>query len=282
MRVWSGLARAVARLGSPVACGRGFAWSVGLCAIVLVGVLGGCASRTPAPVFGWDENAPAPEGYYRVQRGDTLGEVAERLKLKFATLARWNELEPPYKIISGGLLRIVPPDGGGQVAGAPAAKAGKAEAAANPAADREPDSAEHAPADSAKVGSSRNGSRLRWQWPLRGPIRQTFVRGNRTRSGIRIGGKPGAKVLAAEAGEVVYSGSGLKGYGNLIIVRHNKNYLSAYGFNRRLLVPEGGQVKRGQVVAEVGQAAGGAWLLHFEIRNKGTAVDPLVYLPKAR
>jgi lipoprotein NlpD len=81
---------------------------------------------------------------------------------------------------------------------------------------------------------------------------------------------------------VVYSGSGLKGYGNLIIVKHNKDYLSAYGFNRRLLVKEGERVKRGQIVAEVGQASGGEYLLHFEIRRDGKAVDPLVYLPGAR
>ena len=80
---------------------------------------------------------------------------------------------------------------------------------------------------------------------------------------------------------MVYSGSGLKGYGNLIIVQHNKNYLSAYGFNRRLLVREGDRVKRGQAVAEVGQT-GGDWLLHFEIRKNGTPVDPMGYLPKSR
>ena len=81
---------------------------------------------------------------------------------------------------------------------------------------------------------------------------------------------------------MVYSGSGLKGYGNLIIIQHNKNYLSAYGFNRRLLVQEGVRVKRGQAVAEIGQAAGGEWLLHFEIRKNGNAVDPLGYLPSTR
>jgi lipoprotein NlpD len=86
-------------------------------------------------------------------------------------------------------------------------------------------------------------------------------------------------VLAAEGGTVVYSGSGLKGYGNLIIVKHNNSYLSAYGFNRRLLVSEGATVKRGQGVAEVGQASDGKYRLHFEIRRNGTAVDPLKYLP---
>ena len=89
-------------------------------------------------------------------------------------------------------------------------------------------------------------------------------------------------VVAAEGGKVVYSGSGLKGYGNLIIVKHNNNYLSAYGFNRRLLVKEGEQVSRGQTLAEVGQVPGGDYLLHFEIRKNGTAVNPLAYLPGSR
>jgi lipoprotein NlpD len=112
-------------------------------------------------------------------------------------------------------------------------------------------------------------------------VKQTFRKGDRTRQGIRIAGRLGQPVLAAEAGDVVYSGSGLKGYGNLIIVKHNDKYLSAYGFNRRLLVKEGERVNRGQRVAEVGQASSGAYLLHFEIRREGTAVDPLDYLPRS-
>jgi lipoprotein NlpD len=99
---------------------------------------------------------------------------------------------------------------------------------------------------------------------------------------VRIAGRAGQPVAAAEGGTVVYSGSGLKGYGNLIIVKHNNEFLSAYGFNRRLLVKEGQRVQRGQSVAEVGQAAGGEYLLHFEIRRNGVATDPLAYLPKAR
>jgi lipoprotein NlpD len=117
---------------------------------------------------------------------------------------------------------------------------------------------------------------------VKGKLVQTFRSGDRTRQGIRISGRAGQAVDAAESGTVVYSGSGLKGYGNLIIVKHNKNYLSAYGFNRRLLVSEGERVERGQNVAEMGQLAGGGYLLHFEIRKNGAAVDPLRYLPRMR
>jgi lipoprotein NlpD len=257
--------------------------------LALVGmVLSGCASQTPAPVFGWDETAPAPEGYYRVKAGDTLSEIALALKIDSAKLVLWNDLKPPYKIVSGRLLRIVPP---GEGAAAPAvvhtrgAGEGRTPTAGGKAgsAKSAKDSPKVADAGPSKAAGGAGGSAaLRWQWPLQGPVRQTFVRGDRTRAGIRIAGRSGDQVKAAAAGSVVYSGSGLKGYGNLIIIQHNKDYLSAYGFNRRLLVQEGARVKRGQAVAEIGQAAGGDWLLHFEIRKNGNAVDPLGYLPSTR
>jgi lipoprotein NlpD len=123
---------------------------------------------------------------------------------------------------------------------------------------------------------------LRWQWPLSGRVVHGFRAGDRTRQGVRIAGRAGQPVAAAEGGTVVYSGSGLKGYGNLIIVKHNSRYLSAYGYNRRLLASEGDRVKRGQQLAEAGQSADGQPLLHFEIRRDGVAVDPLVYLPASR
>lgn len=262
--------------------------------VCLIGALSGCASQTPAPVSGWDEKAPPPEGYYRVKAGDTLSELAERLKLDFASLVRWNSLKPPYKIVSGRLLRIAPPATGGEgatvstepvpaAAGAEGEPAGGQRQGSAKAPKAAPSAATAMP---TKVPSDTRvpatGSGLTWQWPLKGAVKQTFAPGDRTRSGIRIAGRPGDQVVAAEAGSVVYSGSGLKGYGNLIIVKHNKNYLTAYGFNRRLLVREGDQVKRGQAVAEIGQGAGGDWLLHFEIRRNGTAVDPLGYLPRSR
>jgi lipoprotein NlpD len=274
----------------PLAAYRG----LGLIPLLLgFGVLvSGCASQTPAPVFGWDETAPAPEGHYRVKSGDTLSEVALALKIDSANLVLWNDLKPPYKIVSGRLLRIVPP-GQGAVAPAVVGTRGAGQGSASAVGDKggstkpvkdSPKGAEAKPDTAAdKPGGDAGGSSaLRWQWPLKGPVRQRFVRGDRTRAGIRIAGRAGDRVLAAEAGTVVYSGSGLKGYGNLIIVQHNKNYLSAYGFNRRLLVREGEHVKRGQAVAEIGQTAGWGWLLHFEIRRNGNAVDPLGYLPSPR
>jgi lipoprotein NlpD len=119
-----------------------------------------------------------------------------------------------------------------------------------------------------------------WAWPLDGVVLQAFRAGDRTRQGLRIACRPGEHVRAAAPGQVAYAGSGLKAYGNLIIVRHNNKYLSAYGFNRRLLVAEGNEVKRGQALAECGEGAEGVHLLHFEIRRDGVAVDPIPYLPR--
>jgi lipoprotein NlpD len=113
-------------------------------------------------------------------------------------------------------------------------------------------------------------------------VLQGFRAGDRTRQGLRIGCRAGDAVRAAAAGHVVYSGSGLKGYGNLIILKHNKTYLSAYGFNRRLFVREGDSIKRGQAVAECGQGPQGAYLLHFEVRRDGASVNPILYLPSRK
>ena len=129
------------------------------------------------------------------------------------------------------------------------------------------------------MGARRETSRINWEWPLNGALLQTFRATDRTRQGIRIGGRAGEPVRACADGIVVYSGGGLKGYGNLIIIKHTDQYLSAYGFNRSLLVKEGEHVTRGQTIAEVGQGPEGTHLLHFEVRRNGTAVDPLAYLP---
>jgi len=278
----------------------------------------GCGTKGPAPVGSREDYGPAPQGYYRILPGDTLSTVAARQHLAMDNLARWNGLEPPYGIRAGKLLRLEPPDQERKVKRtepaiviveeSPPTKSvqskssmqntAKAKAiptksksvakasvtkrdakAATKASSAKGRTKTTAKAASAKGGAKAAASGLNWRWPLQGRVAQTFNRGDRTRQGIRIVGRAGAKVSAVEAGTVVYSGSGLKGYGNLIIIKHNNKYLSAYGFNRRLLTTEGARVKRGQSVAEVGQPAGGDYLLHFEIRRDGTAVNPLDYLP---
>ncbi|MGA7980733.1 MAG: peptidoglycan DD-metalloendopeptidase family protein [Chromatiaceae bacterium] len=218
--------------------------------------------------------------------GENLYRISAQRGLDYHTVARWNGIRPPYRLYAGRLLRIAPPDGTVKPApreanpepkaspGVPAARAKPAQtvAAVKPLRTAPP----------AAARKERAVGGLHWIWPLHGKVVQTFRPGDRTHQGIRIEGRRGEMVVAAEGGKVVYSGSGLKGYGNLIIVKHNNNYLSAYGFNRRLLVKEGEQVSRGQTLAEVGQVPGGDYLLHFEIRKNGTAVNPLAYLPGSR
>jgi lipoprotein NlpD len=236
-------------------------------------LLAGCGSRGPAPVSSLEGYGPAPKGYYRVLPGDTLSEIAERRRVPLDTLARWNGLQAPYPVYAGRLLRVEPPTAAPRAVGAGPTVARAGGAPEGRAADAKP---------AAKRGGKAAASGLDWRWPLRGRVVTTFSGGDRTRQGIRIAGRAGDKVRSAEAGTVVYSGSGLKGYGNLIIVKHNNDYLSAYGFNRRLLAAEGARIERGQNLAEVGRAPGGQYLLHFEIRRGGTAVDPLDYLPVSR
>lgn len=119
-----------------------------------------------------------------------------------------------------------------------------------------------------------------WQWPAKGDLIGTFAQGDGTRRGIAIGGSPGQPVVAASSGEVVYSGAGLVGYGELIIVKHSDTLLSAYGHNRKRLVREGQRVTGGEKIAELGESGTSGPKLHFEIRERGVPVDPMRYLPK--
>ncbi|MBK1707208.1 hypothetical protein CKO40_22405 [Halochromatium glycolicum] len=247
--------------------------------LLLAMVLAGCGARGLAPVV--DRGyGPAPPGYYRVRPGDTLSEIAERKRIRMSRLAAWNELGPPYPLYAGDLLRVAPPPGGARnrperraaVSGTTAKKrrqgAGSTKAVARSA---------------VKPGSAASASGLDWAWPVSGRVVQRYHASDRTRQGIRIAATTGAPVLAAADGTVAYSGSsGLAGYGNLIIVKHSPRYLSAYGFNRRVIAREGERVRRGQQLAEVGQSADGQPMLHFEIRRDGATVDPLLFLPATR
>ena len=252
-----------------------------IAAVLAVALLSGCGSTGPAPVDSRDGFGPVPEGYYRIHSGDTLYAIAFRNGLDVKTLARWNRIESPFRIYSGRLLRVEPPDGNSTAKRPESVKSSKQgrSTTAKTTAKAVPTGVS---SGSKSAGVKASSSGLNWRWPLDGRVTQTFRGGDRTRQGIRIAGKSGQNVLSSEAGTVVYSGSGLKGYGNLIIIKHNNDYLSAYGFNRRLLVKEGERVKRGQGVAEVGQMSGGDYLLHFEIRRDGKAVNPIDYLPRSR
>lgn len=236
-----------------------------LCACLVLArplLMSGCASSGSYSESGWSGKGRVPKGYYRVQKGDSLGEIAKRRRVTTKQLIRWNRLKPPYPLRIGQVLRVAPGQGPGT---------GSVRPRRSPRSER--------PAVSVAPGSRARASAVVWAWPLSGPVIQGFRAGDPARQGLRISCQPGEVVRAAGAGEVAYSGSGLRGYGNLIIVKHNKDYLSAYGFNRRLLVKEGNGVKLGQVLAECGEGPGGIHLLHFEVRRDGATVNPLLYLP---
>ncbi|MBK5940854.1 hypothetical protein CCR96_16670 [Halochromatium roseum] len=253
-----------------------------LAALLVALVLGGCAGGGLAPV---DDRGygPAPAGFYRIRSGDTLSEIAERRRISMRKLAAWNDLGPPYPLYAGQLLRIEPPRGGSK-SGSKRTVVARSSPRASTKTGTQVRAKTSAPVSaSAKPGSSARASGLAWAWPVSGRVVQGYRSSDRTRQGIRIAAAVGTPVAAAADGEVVYSGSsGLAGYGNLIIVKHSPRYLSAYGFNRRVLASEGASVKRGQQLAEVGQAADGQPMLHFEIRRDGATVDPLLFLPASR
>jgi len=262
----------------------GNVWMVGRCAVAAVAALlvvlipSGCGSGRPAPVYeGF--GGPVPAGYYRIRSGDTLSRIAARHGVDVETLIRWNHLGDPDQIHAGRLLRVKPPQRKGRTAGRSVRRTAKQTQRTIARTSRQGKQAGIETRPKATRRGTRAIAGLRWQWPLKGKVARKFRSGDRTRQGIRIAGRPGQKVVAAESGTVVYSNNGLKGYGNLIIVKHNNDYLSAYGFNHRLLVREGDRVQRGQGVAEVGKTSAGAYRLHFEVRKKGTPVDPLKYLP---
>jgi lipoprotein NlpD len=214
--------------------------------------------------------------YHRVQDGETLYSLGWQYGYDYRTLAAWNNIGPPYVIQPGQWLRIMPPAGETSTGQRrPPAPAVIETSAAPPRARPEP-----TPSDNPQ--SATSPGTITWSWPARGRLVVTFSPERPMQKGVDIGGDLGEPVRAAAAGRVVYSGSGLIGYGNLVIIKHNDHYLSAYGYNRRLLVKEGDHVDRGQEIAEMGVASSGAKdiKLHFEIRRNGEPVDPLRFLPR--
>ncbi|BCT91342.1 lipoprotein [Lysobacter helvus] len=209
-----------------------------------------------------------------VNRGDTLYGIAFRNGIDVRDLARWNGIGPPYTIHPGQQLRLYP---GSRPSSRPAtATAGTA--SRPPATSTQ--TPRPAPPPRPVAPPPPAVSPITWTWPASGGVLSSYVAGEPTKQGIDIAGDNGAPVRAAGDGVVVYSGAGLVGYGELIIVKHNDAWLSAYGHNRRRLVNEGQLVQAGQQIAEMGHSGAARDMLHFEIRYNGKPVDPLVYLPK--
>jgi lipoprotein NlpD len=224
---------------------------------------------------------PLPNpGRYTVQRGDTLYSISWRYGLDYREVARWNNVNERFQIYPGQVLSLS--SGGAAATTAPATTT---TAQSTPAAStRQPPSNQPAaqprqtPAPSASPAPV--DGQPAWRWPAEGQIIRRFSAIEGGSKGIDIAGKAGDPVLAAADGRVVYAGSGLLGYGNLVIINHNRQFLSAYAHNSRILVSENDMVKSGTKIAEMGQTGTDRVQLHFEIRRDGKPVDPLTYLPK--
>lgn len=237
--------------------------------------------REPASGGATRASTPRPGVSAVVQRGDTLYGVATRHGVGVRDLAAWNGIAPPYTIYPGQRLRLYP-------SGSTAAPTGRsvgatpAKPASGPSSREQRPPARPAPAkpsSPASAPAAPTQSGITWRWPADGVLLNRFVAGDPTRQGIDIAGAGGAPVRAAADGTVVYSGSGLVGYGELVIIKHTDAWLSAYGHNRKRLVNEGQLVKAGEQVAEMGRSGASRDMLHFEIRYNGKPVDPLQHLP---
>ena len=241
---------------------------LGLVALLALS-LAACSStvvRTPQSEGGTGTSASSGRAGATVvvQHGDTLYSLARRNGVSVADMIRWNGLQPPYTIYPGQRLAL-----GQAGTGTGATAPTRTVVAPKPATPATP------PPATAPVSSG-----FSWRWPAQGVLLNTYVAGNNTRQGIDIGGSSGQAVTAAAGGVVVYSGAGLVGYGELIIIKHSEQWLSAYGHNRKRLVNEGQNVKAGEQIAEMGRTGAARDMLHFEIRYNGKPVDPLLYLPK--
>ena len=221
----------------------------------------------------------APPSSYTVRKGDTLYSISWRFGMDYKEVARINGIRAPYTIYVGQKLSFKstsrPPTTSkaqtAQVKPATAAPAAKPQPA--PTAQPAP---KPAPAKETFVGSQN----LQWRWPTYGRVISTYSNSSPGRKGIDISGKAGQPIVAAASGKVVYSGNGLPRYGNLLIIKHNDVYLSAYAHSDRLLVKEGEIVQAGQKIALLGRTGTQRDQLHFEIRRNGKPVDPLRFLPK--
>ncbi|MBX3636904.1 MAG: peptidoglycan DD-metalloendopeptidase family protein [Rubrivivax sp.] len=249
----------------------------------------GAAADAAKPLPG-AENAGKP-GYYTVRPGDTMIRIGLESGQNWRDIARWNGIDNPNVLEVGQVLRVVPPQAEAvsvrpvappnAVTGrpleprpgdAPVAPAGPVQPAPPATAGTTP------PVPSAPAQTARDPEDgIVWSWPAAGPVVTPFddVRSK----GLAIAGRAGDAVLAAADGRVVYAGSGLRGYGNLVIVKHSANYLTAYAHNQALLVREDDAVRRGQRIAEMGSSDADRVQLHFEIRRQGKPIDPARLLP---
>jgi len=277
---------------------------------ILIGLVAGCSTTTrQAPIVERPVTAaptrPAPakveeaprhdeRGMYTVRKGDTLLRIALDVGENYRDLVTWNNLANPDDIKVGQVLRVSQPGGERsaniQTQPVPMPPPANVPRKTEPRADKTPYSegkvATTTPpatttttpaAPAAPAAAAGDEARLSWMWPSEGRVIATFDDGRN--KGVDIAGKAGQPVVAAGSGKVMYAGSGIRGYGNLVIVKHSNSLLSAYAHNRKIVVKEGDNVTRGQQIAEMGDSDADTVKLHFEIRHQGKPVDPTRFLP---
>lgn len=236
-----------------------------------------CSSNVPlAPISDRQQPPSSKLNSHRVSVGETLYSIAWRYSIDYKTLARHNGISGDYTIYPGQLLRL-------DVHNAKSAVKARKQTVKAESPPQRPQSTRainKTVISPSKKGSQTDNKQLHWRWPASGKLLATFSSKNGLNKGIDIAGKLGEPVSSAGPGYVVYAGSGLRGYGKLLIIKHNEKFLSAYAHNRRLLVGEGDAVKAGQKIAEIGSSGTDRNKLHFEIRRDGKPIDPLRYLPK--
>ena len=240
---------------------------LGFCGLICV--LVACTTNGSfAPVSDRYNPAERTPPYYVVNAGDTLFSIAWRYGLQLEGLAVANNVVAPYTIYPGQAILLQ--ESTNSAVAAP--KPSKFPAAPTP-------KSKSSPAKKVLVASSALTAET-WQWPVNGAVVRPFVATGQAHKGIDIKGKMGEPVYASRSGEVVYAGSGLVGYGNLLILKHSDRFLSAYGHNRRINVKEGESVNAGQIIAELGDSGTDSAKLHFEVRMNGKPIDPLRLLPR--
>jgi lipoprotein NlpD len=284
--------------------------------ILSLGILSACSTETrvapvidrpaptassfrprPQPAPAVEEAKPDARGTYTVRRGDTLLRIALDHGQNYRDLVAWNNLADPDDIKVGQVLKVAQPERTANgVVTSPVTMPGAEKVPAvpkktEPSGAKKPYSeANLAKEDNPKAEkvvtagvtpgttvTANDDEKLSWMWPSDGKIIATFDEGKN--KGIDIAGKMGQQVMAAGSGKVMYAGSGIRGYGNLVIVKHSNSLLSAYAHNRTILVKEGQNVTKGQPIAEMGDSDADAVKLHFEIRQQGKPVDPAKFLP---
>ena len=277
-----------------------------LCCVLISVNLVACSSRDkPAPVVTVYGSTPLKNSVknnintneYTVRSGETLYSIAWRANSDVRQIAKLNKISPPYNIYSGQKLFLVSKNTGKSTKASSSKHSSKKQTKKSNLASTK--KVKNTIASSKKQAYGKNTSKKRivqsdlpktkfsqkishWRWPVKGNVIAKFSSKAQGNKGIDIAGRRGTKIRSAANGKVVYAGSALRGYGKLIIVKHNDDYLSAYAHNDKILVKEQQQIKSGDVIAKMGNTDAQRVMLHFEVRFRGKSVDPLKYLPKKK